>query len=103
MSNGTTETILYPALLDAIIAVGYRALSIVQQSAAQLQLDLSESLTIVPRSVAQFGTPSVSPIVQILRAHNVLLMQLRRGFAFVGHQYRLEVEGAPTPPEGADK
>jgi hypothetical protein len=37
MSNGTTETILYPALLDAIIAVGYRALSIMQQSAAKIQ------------------------------------------------------------------
>jgi hypothetical protein len=106
-TDGKSDQTRYHNLGD-IIAVVYRAYAIVQQSAAQLQLDPSESLAIMPPSVAQFGTPSVPPIVQrsiaqILRAHNVLLMQLRRSFAFIGRQCRLEVEGAPTPPEGTDK
>lgn len=106
--TGANGLIFYPAMLGEIIAMDYRAISFVQQTAAQLQLGPSESLTIMPPSVAQFGTPSVPPIVQrsivqLLRAHNVLMMQLRRGFAFVIGQCRLEVKGAPTPPEGADK
>ena len=54
--------------------------SLVQQSAAQLQLSSSESLTILPPPVAKFNAPSLPPIVQgsivqIPWAHNVILIE----------------------------
>jgi hypothetical protein len=51
--TGANEIILHPALLGDIIAVDYRALSIVQQSAAKIQTIDGKQDIIGQQSAAQ--------------------------------------------------